>query len=116
MEEQFKKICLLAMETHNSIVMSGVRFAVQNRSAKWFVEEIGPFFYEHRTQIEAGDLEHFLKLDFAKQRAHWGFLGPLADALAGEFRAMAQAMDKATLQRLARTLLGLYCNYLLQTN
>lgn len=106
--KNFRNICICALKTRNTIKMLAVVAILETRSDEWFIDEIGSYFYDYRKQIQANNIDFFLKYDFHEQRKKWGFLGILSDSLVEELREMVIALPKETTKKMADALLTLY--------
>ena len=118
---KFAEMCNLGMDKMpSSITLSLVRRAVSVFAAAapgWFIEYVGPFFYDKRKEIAENNIEFFLNRSWAEQYASWGFLGA---ALAAQWEETIkdairhiEREDPQGLRSISKSLVAMYCRYLL---
>ncbi len=118
---KFAEMCNFGMDKMpSSITLSVVRSAVTAMSSAapgWFIEYVGPFFYDKRKEIAENNIEFFLNRSWAEQYESWGFLGA---ALSAKWEATIKAAlmhiereDPAALRSVTKSLVAMYCRYLI---
>jgi hypothetical protein len=82
----------------------------------WFIEYVGPFFWDKRKEIAAEDLGFFINRSWNEQYESWGFFG---SALAAPWeRTIKEALqhlhdnDRESLRTIPKSLVAMYARYL----
>jgi hypothetical protein len=118
---KFAEMCNLGLDKFpSSITLSLVRRAVAIFSAAapgWFIEYVGPFFYDKRKEIAAENLDFFVKRSWQEQYESWGFLGSV---LSGQWEDTIKTgvqhvhdTDPAALRSIPKSLVAMYCRYII---
>jgi hypothetical protein len=118
---KFAEMCNLGLDKFpNTLTLTLVRKAVAVASAVspgWFIEYVGPFFYDKRKEIMDDNFEFFITRSWSEQYASWGFMG---QALAAQWevtiKESLQHVHRAepdSLRGIARSLVAMYCRYLI---
>lgn len=116
---KFAEMCNLGMDKFpSSVTLFLVRNAVAVAAAtapEWFIEYVGPFFWEKRKEILAENVTFFLERSWSEQYESWGFLGGLASPWEATIKDGIKQLydtDRDSLKSIPKSMVAMYARYL----
>lgn len=117
---KFAEMCNHGLDQFpSSLTLTLVRNAVAVVSTAipgWFIEHVGPFFWEKREEIKSANLKFFLERSWEEQYASWGFMGstlaPKWESTIKEGVKHLHETNPEALHTIPKSLVAMYARYL----